>query len=446
MKITLCTHRFLPRFSAGVEVYTLRLAKALKDWGHQVHLISGEPESRPDLSVEVREEVYDGLPLTRICYDFERRAVHRRAAYNDPSITAEIQASLRRWQPELVHATSLSLLMAGAIEAAAELHLPLVYTASDFVLTCRRGTYLTGDNRICAEKETHSRCAACMGPQGSLEIGLERLWRLTPKPLGRTLLPRLETALGKKADFVHAAESIAHRLNYLPHWRQQISRIIAPSSHMRDMFVLNGYPTQQIVVSPYGVELPPANFRKTQAAQLRFGFIGRITPVKGVHLLVEAFKQLPQPGNARLTIYGGPDLRATAYSQALQAQAGPYLHFAGPVENSRLADLYQELDVLVVPSIWVENSPITILEAQAYHTPVIASDLPGIAYLIQNEVNGLIFPNHNAEALAGQMFRCLASPQLVAQLTTASRPVMSITDEAQMITELYQNVIDSKSS
>ena len=437
------THRFLPQFIGGVELYTLRLAHTLQDLGHEVHILAGEPISGPDLTVEREETTYQGLPVTYLKYDYLRRSVIDRASYNDPLVTRHIQEIIQRYQPDIVHALSLSLLMGGTIEASAALDLPLVYTASDFVLTCRRGTYLTGDNRICSEKEALSLCTACMGPHTPLEKGLERLWRLAPKVAGDALLPRLESTLGKKAEFVHAAESIAHRFGYLPGWRQKISRIIAPSSHMRDMFVLNGYPAQKIVVSPYGVEPPPANFRKTSSDILRFGFIGRITPVKGVHLLVEAFKMLPQPRNARLTIYGGPDLRAAAYSQTLQAQAGPQLHFAGPVANSRLADLYRDLDVLIVPSIWVENSPITILEAQAHGTPVIASDVPGIADLIQHEVNGLIFPNQNAEALAGQMSRCLASPQLVDQLTTATRPVKSIAEDAQAMIDLYRNVIDN---
>jgi glycosyltransferase involved in cell wall biosynthesis len=339
--------------------------------------------------------------------------------------------------------------MGGTVEATSNLGIPLVYTASDYVLTCRRGIYLKQDNTICSAKEGLALCTACMGPHTRLENWLTRTWHMTPQSLARTLLPVAENIMGKKADFVQAEASIEHRLAYLSKWKHKIERIVAPSTYMRDMLVLNNFPPEKIVISPYGVEAPPANFKKVTSPTLRFGFIGRITFIKGVHLLIEAFAALPEAGRerAQLTIYGGADINAGNYEQEVKRKASnlPNVRFIGKIDHSNISQVYQQLDCLIVPSIWPENSPITILEAQAYGVPVIASDVKGIADLIQHGANGLIFGNQNAHDLASQIARCLASPELVNKLANKSRLVKSIQEDARDISKLYKESFSNKS-
>ncbi|MDM8528144.1 glycosyltransferase family 4 protein [Anaerolineales bacterium HSG24] len=447
MKIVLCTHRFLPRFTGGVEIYTLRLAHALQKQEHTVYILTGEPTARKNLTVTVKEDDYKGTSVLRLQYDYEYRSIIHRASYNDPLITAQIRAILQRLQPDIVHATSFSLLMSGTIEATSSLNLPIIYTATDFVLTCRRGIYLKKDNSICTEKEEIARCTACMGPQTQLEKLLTRVWQLTPQRLSHPLLSQIEQLIGKKADFVHATPSIQHRLNYLPALRQKIERIIVPSTYMRDMFVLNGFSPHKVIISPYGVEMPMVNFKKTHSAKLRFGFIGRITFIKGIHLLLEAFIRLPEPDRVQLTIYGSADVKSGQYVQTLQNKATQQsnINFAGFINNENISQLYSQLDILIVPSIWPENSPITILEAQAHNIPIIASDVKGIADLVQHEVNGLIFANQDIDGLTSQITRCLNSPDLVARLSSKSRLIKSIQEDVESVLKVYKEVLATKS-
>ena len=177
MNILLITHRFLPRYVGGVEFYTLRLAKALQNLGHQALILTGEPAPQNDLSVQALEKIYEGVPLIRLIYDYYRRPVSHWAAYSGPLITDQIEQVLRVYHPDVIHATSLSLLMAGAIEAATRVNLPLVYTVTDFVLTCRRGIYVKRDDSLCAEKDAVELCMACMGPHTAVEKSLNGLCR-----------------------------------------------------------------------------------------------------------------------------------------------------------------------------------------------------------------------------------------------------------------------------
>jgi glycosyltransferase involved in cell wall biosynthesis len=350
---------------------------------------------------------------------------------------------LQKLQPDLVHATSLSLLMGGLVEAAANLNLPLIYTATDYVLTCRRGTYFKRTQNICTIREELTACTTCIGPHTLAEYWLTQAWHLLPGGLAQPFVTLAEQVAGKRADFIHAETSLKHRFTYLSQWRPRIEHVIAPSSHMRDMLVLNGVPAERITISPYGVPLPPAGFSKVPSPKLRFGFIGRIAAIKGVHLLLEAFQQLPQPERAELTLYGQAEVRSDQYYQQLKKQAThlPNIKFAGVADNAQISQIYRHLDVLVVPSIWPENSPITILEALAHGIPVIASDVKGIADLVQDEANGLIFANQNIQDLTRQMTRCLDSPELVAQLEAQCRPVKSLSEEIADLIRLYEEVL-----
>ncbi|MCB0208597.1 MAG: glycosyltransferase family 4 protein [Anaerolineae bacterium] len=436
------THRFFPRFFGGVEAYTLRLAHALQQRGHTVHILTGEPIDKPDLSIEIKNELFQGIPLIRLEYDFLRRPVAYRAAYHDPAVTAQIKSILYEVQPDVVHATSLSLLMGGTIEAAKSLKLPFIYTATDFVLTCRRGTYIKYDNSICTEKEEVALCTECMRPHTTLEIQLERAYRLLPETLAGGVLPVLENFIGKRADFVHAATSIKHRFRYLPYWREQIDHVIAPSSYIRDRLLLNNFPVERITVSPYGITPPPPDFKKIPSSKIRFGYIGRITPIKGVHLLIEAFTRLNLQDGVELTLYGKADVNAELYIQKLKqkVEGAANIKFAGFVDNAKISDLYQKIDVLVVPSIWPENSPITILEAQAHGIPVIASDVGGITDLVNHESNGLLFANQNVDDLIRQIKRCVSSPEFVSKLATRSQLIKSIDTDAKKLVSLYENL------
>ncbi len=405
-------------------------------------ILTGEPTPQTDLSVTTLEETYQGVPLVRLEYDYARRSVSHWAAYSDPLITAQIEQVIRGYQPDIIHATSLSLLMAGTLEAAVRAKVPLVYTVTDFVLTCRRGTYVKRDNSLCAEKEERALCTACMAPHTTLEKSLDWLWRLAPKALARPGLAWLEERLGKRADFVYAAESIQHRFNYIPIWRPRIDLAIAPSTYARDRLLLNGFPGNRIVVSPYGIDPPPPDFQRRPSDKLRFGFIGRLTYLKGVHLLIEAFSRLANQERATLTIYGRPDVKSDGYFQALQKRVAAYptISFGGFVDNAAVSDLYREIDVLVVPSLWPENSPMTVLEALAHRTPVIVSDAPGMTDLVKHQVNGLVFTTQNGADLASQMERLLESPTLVKQLAGQCHIVKTMAQDAAELGQFYHIV------
>jgi glycosyltransferase involved in cell wall biosynthesis len=99
-----------------------------------------------------------------------------------------------------------------------------------------------------------------------------------------------------------------------------------------------------------------------------------------------------------------------------------------------------DIDVLVVPSRWVENSPNSILEAQAVGVPIVGANLGGVAELVEHERNGLRFAVDDVDDLAKQMQRLLDEPDLLHQLRRSPMPFQSADEEVNRISGLYQEL------
>ena len=165
-----------------------------------------------------------------------------------------------------------------------------------------------------------------------------------------------------------------------------------------------------------------------------------MAPHKGVHVLFEAVRQMP---DVALTVRAyGDDSRFPNYTRRLRhmAQADKRLILAGVYERTEVSQVLRELDVIVVPSFWYENSPNVILEAFAHRTPVVASNLGGMAELVHDGENGLLFAPGDAGSLARQLRRLRDDPHLLPALRAGIGPVKSVTQEMDELEEIYRTV------
>ena len=101
------------------------------------------------------------------------------------------------------------------------------------------------------------------------------------------------------------------------------------------------------------------------------------------------------------------------------------------------------VDVLVLPSVWLENSPLVIKEAFAAGVPVVTSDLGGMAEQVRPEIDGLVFEPGNADALASQLRRLQTEPGLLERLGAGIRPPMTIEQDAAALRCLYSDLIST---
>lgn len=178
--------------------------------------------------------------------------------------------------------------------------------------------------------------------------------------------------------------------------------VISPSQFLRDFYTSRGFfktSTIQVVRNPVMFAPLPSIVRPVNAVT-RFGYIGQIETHKGVALLVQAFQNLTADIPAELHIMGnGTQLEQLKAQTVTDAR----IHWYGRVERHTLPDILQTMDALVVPSLCYENSPTVIFESFACHVPVIASNIEGIAELIQEGENGFTFAAGNATSLTERL-------------------------------------------
>jgi glycosyltransferase involved in cell wall biosynthesis len=227
----------------------------------------------------------------------------------------------------------------------------------------------------------------------------------------------------------------------------KVDLFLAPSHFLRETFLRVGLPAEKIRYSDNGMNLKLfAGFQRTPSDRLRFGFTGILIPSKGVHVLVEAFNGI-DPAQASLHIWG-MDLPYDGYEhygQELRQRAtNPSIHFMGPYANTDVARVLAEIDVLVVPSIWYENSPLTIHEAFLSRTPVIATDLGGMAEYVQHSVNGLLFAPRGVADLRAKMQQVLDDPLLLDRLRQGIGTFKSIEENAAELEEIYIRLVRSR--
>jgi len=182
---------------------------------------------------------------------------------------------------------------------------------------------------------------------------------------------------------------------------------------------------------------------KRRNGQLRIGYLGNLSPHKGAHVLIEAFNHLRAGGQSvQLRLHGDPD-NSPDYTLRLKrmADGDSRILFGGRYDNSAVATLLSEMDVLVVPSLWYEIGPLVTLEAFASQTPVVAADLPNMKHQVTPEVDGLLYPADDPVALAQQLQRLLDDPPFLDRLRAGIGPVRTSDEEMNEWLSLYQEVL-----
>lgn len=430
MKIVIAAHHFLPRYTSGAELRTYRTAAWLRDHGHDVCIVCVEAINLGDGSgLTFEDDTYDGLPVRRLSFDLAAAPDPFRWAYDNPWIGGHLRGYLAELAPDLLHLISGYLMSGSTLRAAMDSQIPTVITLTDFWFLCPRINLLRSNGQLCAPPLDAVTCAHCLG-EG------KRRYRIPGKIAPGPMRAYWKRQSGRVAQ-------IQARMAFLRETFDCVDAIISPSKFLRALFIEAGAAGGRIVFSRQGRDFPhltPEVLTKTAAAHLRVGYVGQIAPHKGVHTLFEAVRQLP--GVALEVKAYGDDKPFPNYARRLRGMArqDTRLSLAGVYGRTEVSRVLQELDVVVVPSLCYENSPTVILEAFAHRTPVIVSDLGGMAELVEAGVNGLRFAPGDASGLAAKLRQLIEEPGLLSQLQEGIRPVKPVAKEMAELLEIYESV------
>jgi glycosyltransferase involved in cell wall biosynthesis len=437
MKIAIATHHFPPKYYAGAELYAYLLARHLIELGNEVEVVTIESIDHGELEPICETDIYNGITVHRLSYNHNLAARPFQLLYRNPHLGKWYRQYLKAFQPDLLHVNSGYLLGGTVIEEAKALGIPTALTLHEYWFLCPVNSLLQTSGRVCGKPVPAAQCKWCL-------LTKKRRYRLLDQKtkgwLGDAYVrvsnfPIYRNLVNRDADI----RDIHDRREYLSRVFQLVDLVISPSKFLIDKMEAYGFTHPNVIQLPYGLENIPENApeREEYPDTLRIGYRGRISPEKGIDILIRAFRQLP--GNKlSLHIYGQLNDKEPYGKQLVKlAEGDPRIHFMGRYNNADLADILKNIDVSVVPSRWYENQPYTILESFAYGIPVIATDLGGMTEMIDHNQNGLLFEFNNADDLANQLLRLQNEPDLLVCLQKGIRPVPRVEDEVSRIQQAY---------
>lgn len=356
MRLMLFNTLYYPYTQGGAERSVRFLAEGLLKQGHEVTVASLAPDSERSGVQDLNGVESHYLPLRNLYWPFDgpnfsllKPFWHTADLYN-PLMLRQVAELLSEKQPDLVHTHNLAGFSTGIWRTAKARGLPIVHTIRDYYLLCpRTSMYRNGDN-------CQRQCRGC---------------RLFSRPKAR--LTRVVDGLIGISEFVLSR----HRERGL--FGNAIEQSVIPNAYIR---------------SPSESRDDTPDFCSTR---LRVGYLGRLTPRKGIESLMKTFAILPANDFELLVAGAG----TSSYEKELRRKYNrPNIQFLGFIPPHRLLT---SIDVLVVPSLWHEPLSRVPIEAYAHGVPVLAARRGGIPELVDDGVTGLMFnpdePNELREQL-----------------------------------------------
>ena len=440
-------HDFLPRHQAGSEIYACELARELAR-RHDVFVVAAEYDPAVPHGT-IRWRAYDGLPIVEIVNNWEFAGFDE--TYSSPRINRQFEHVLAATEPDVLHVHNLLNLSFDVPRLARQRGIPVVATLHDYTLVCPSGGQRvhTADQHVCTSIDA-GRCSRCFSESpfyAQLAAGrLQRQVRRLPVlKLAAAVAPRLPGLSRKAIDRTGGGRptpsDMQRRLAYSRHVFEYFDRCVAPSAALADEYVKLGLPRERIDVSDYGFRTFPYAARSPSDV-VRFAFVGTLVWHKGAHQFLDALAQVRGP--FRATLFGDPAV-SPLYTAELECRLQRLpARLAGPFDRTRASEIHADIDVLVVPSLWPENSPLVIHEAFMYGAAVVASRMGGIPELVTDGVNGFLFDPTSVPALAAALQRFVDDPSLASRLAARAPRVKRIEDDAGEWEARYQSVKEMK--
>ena len=450
MRVLLVVHGFPPAANGGTEIYVHDFARALAALpGIHVAVLTRDADARrPEYSVR-RECTPGGVVVFRVNNNFQT-CTSFEDSYANPAFARVAGGVIEAFNPDVLHVQHLTCLSTGILGHAAASQRPVLMTLNDFWLMCHRGQLLRRDGQRC-EGPFEGGCVDCV-PGGLLvsptTYRAGRLARALPVP-GAAAAVQLATKVRESCTPAERSRRASwRRVQHLREATRSVEAFLAPSATMEAWALKFGIPRDRLFRCNQGIDLT-AFVRRPRPIEgrLRLVFAGSLIPSKAPDVLLEAAAKLPHDCVSvdllgRVSPYHGD----TAYAERLSAMLGaPFIRKLGPVPHERMAGALADADVLVVPSVWIENAPFIIREAFAAGLPVLASDLGGMAEMVDHGRNGLLFAPGNPVALSEQILRLLNEPHLLEHLRKGIARPMPIEQDASEMRDRYEAVARHRS-
>ncbi len=423
MHILKIIHGYPPNYNAGSEVYSQSICDELSKQ-HKVSVFTREENPYlSDFSIRYQKDK-NNTPLD---FYFVNNP-QGKDGYRHQQIDNNFSKLISKIKPDIAHIGHLNHLSTGIIDELNKQKIPIIFTLHDFWLMCPRGQFLTrsigkkNNFQLCNKQENEKCATNCYEVYFS---GIDK---------------------NRKQEIESWSNWTHQRMAETKSIIDKVDLFIAPSNYLRDRFITDfKVDKNKIIYLDYGFPteyLTPTEKQKDNS-NFNFGYIGTHIPAKGINQLIEAISQIEEP--TILKIYGRNNGQSTKALQTMASLSKNKIEFVGEYINKNLAnEVFSKIDCIVVPSIWGENSPLVIHEAQSCKIPVITADFGGMKEYVQHKINGLLFEHRNTNSLQEQLEFAIQNPNLMKQygqkgyLFSESGSVPNIKNHCEELVMLYQ--------
>jgi glycosyltransferase involved in cell wall biosynthesis len=402
---------YFPDSVGGTEVYVEGLCRRLRAAGHHVLIAA------PDAHAAVPERYeHDGVAVFR--YAISGHPTRSEATQRTPVRGSE---RFHRWladeRPDILHVHSFTTGVGlHELREARRLGIRVIVTCHlpGLGYLCRAGELMQWGRTPCDGIVDSAKCASCNLVRVGVAKPIAEAVGAMPPSASRWLglIPgSVGTVLGMSAS-VERYQDLQRELF------QIVEQFVVLNETARRMLVANGAPAAKLTLNRLGLSqasVPAKQAPEVQPTErpVRFGYLGRIHPTKGLTDLARAIARTPRAIDFRLEIRG-PELDAAsrAFGNSVRDTIGddPRVSFEPAVPPAEVPRVLAALDVLVVPSLWFENGPTIALEAMAAGTPIVATRVGNLAEIIDDEVNGRLIEPSNIAGLSEALIAIAQHP------------------------------------
>lgn len=378
----------------GSEKYYFDLAELLRENNHEVALFSMKDEK--NIHTNFKEYFTDNVDVNTnnklkaldIIYSTKNRK--------------KMEEALEDFKPDIVHLNNFQRqLSCSIIDPIIKRKIPIVFTAHDIEAICPNKTMLDSNGEIC------DRC-----------IGGKYYNCIKKKCIKNS---KLKSCLG-------AIESFYYRTRKI--YSKKINVIITPSEFYKRKLIEDGIPEEKIItahnfldMNSYNLSLENENYAL---------YFGRLSKEKGILNLVEAFSKID---NGKLYIAGtGPEeeyIREMINKYKIEDR----VKLLGFLNGNDMKECIRKSAFVVLPSIWNDNCPYSIIETLSIGKPVIGTNMGGIPELVINGENGLICKSNDIDDLKEKMQTLFSDNELLEKLGKNAKKMA----KANYSKEVYYN-------
>jgi len=408
MNILYMVHQFYPEYWTGTEKFVLKISSMMQKARHRVSVVTYGFYADSDWDKSIgdihwKEFTYKGVRVIALRHKRIPNDVHIRLG--DDSMTSAAKRLLSLEKPDVIHIAHFMRVSEVAV-VAKSLNIPYIMTLTDYWMICPKYNLVNSKGDLCGGPGGGKVCARSC-PELPADFVSKRLTRAR--------------------DILFGAKSV-----------------ISPSNFLAGMFKRE-FPDLSVRIINHGVSynrIKRNNRSYRNGDSLTFCFAGSLNHHKGVHVLLQAFKEI-SCRNVVLKIFGtGPD---QTYVNKLHdlARGDTKIEFHDAFPEEDVGDILSSVDVVIVPSLWYETYALILHEALACHTPVLISNAGGMAEKVNNGVNGFTFSLGDKDSLKVAIETIIDNPVILNDIKENLKSLMvpTIEQEAYAYHELYTDIL-----